>query len=247
LLGVVILTTPIFGDNYNNQRRDDRRRSSQIQERQRRDRDYSNRQQAFLFTPQEQSQSPKKAQNRNAPNNINKPMSNSVTPAVEKTEIESREWEKQSDKLKETNHPSSYMNREHKTVLEMAKQTPNLSIFVEAVKASGLDEQLANDGPYTIFAPSNKAFKQLPAGSLERLMKPENQRQLYAIISYHIVPGKIASKDAKASKIKTVNGKNLDLVINRGHLTVDDAEVIRQDIPGSNGVIHVIDEVVLPN
>ncbi len=145
------------------------------------------------------------------------------------------------------NHPASYYKKEEKTVLQKIKEDPQLSTFATAIEAAGLTSEINEGGPYTIFAPTNEAFRQLPRGTLDRLFRTENQRDLYMIIAYHIVPGKVKSKDGRSDQIRTLNGKDLNLESARGTIVIDDAEVIRQDIDGNNGVIQVIDTVLLPN
>ena len=144
-------------------------------------------------------------------------------------------------------HPSAYYPKEKKSIAKIISENPNLSTFASALEAAGIDLQIQAEGPFTIFAPSNEAFNHLPKGAMERLMKSENVKQLYTIIAYHVVPGKVLSKDIRTSTLKTLNGKNLNIDAARGNLTVDDAEVVRADIPASNGVLYIIDEVVLPN
>ena len=141
-------------------------------------------------------------------------------------------------------NPATYMNSETKNLIEKAKDNPNLSTFISALKAAGLTDTLANGGPYTIFAPSNDAFNQLPKGVLDKLL--QNKKDLVSILSYHVVPGQILSKDAKTMKIRTLNGQDLNLESVGGLITVDDAEVIQPDLKAKNGVIHVIDEVISP-
>jgi uncharacterized surface protein with fasciclin (FAS1) repeats len=114
------------------------------------------------------------------------------------------------------------------------------------VKAAGLVETLQGKGPFTIFAPTNKAFEKLPAGTVESLLKPENRDKLVAILTYHVVPGKVMAADVKSMKAKTVNGKSVDIKVSSGGVTVDKAKVIKTDLVASNGVIHVIDTVILP-
>jgi len=116
------------------------------------------------------------------------------------------------------------------------------------VKAAGLVETLKGDGPYTVFAPTDAAFAKLPAGTVENLLKPENKDQLVAILTYHVVPGKIMSGDiaGKAAMVETVQGSSLSINAIDG-VMVDSAKVTTADIEASNGVIHVIDTVVLPN
>ncbi len=141
-------------------------------------------------------------------------------------------------------NPANYVNTETKNLIEKAQDNPNLSTFVSAIKAAGLADTLANGGPYTIFAPSNDAFNQLPKGVLDKLL--QNKKDLVAILTYHVVPGQILAKDAKTTKIRTLNGQDLNLEAVGGLVTVDDAEVIQPDIKAKNGVIHVIDEVISP-
>jgi len=141
-------------------------------------------------------------------------------------------------------NPATYINSETKNLIEKAQENPNLSTFISALKTAGLLDTLANGGPYTIFAPSNEAFNQLPKGVLDRLL--QNKKDLVSILTYHVVPGHILAKDAKTMKIRTLNGQDLNLEAIGGIITVDDAEVTQPDIKAKNGVIHVIDEVISP-
>ena len=115
-----------------------------------------------------------------------------------------------------------------------------------AVKAAGLVETLQGKGPFTVFAPTDAAFAKLPAGTVEELLKPENKEKLKGILTYHVVPGKVMAADVKTMKVKTVNGKELSLRVEAGAVFVDNARVDKADVAASNGVIHVIDTVVLP-
>ena len=146
--------------------------------------------------------------------------------------------------MDEQKNPAKYVNSETKNLIEKAKDNPNLSTFLSALKTAGLTDTIANGGPYTIFAPSNDAFNQLPKGVLDKLL--QNKKDLVSILTYHIVPGQILAKDAKTTKIRTLNGQDLNLEAVGGLITVDDAEVIQPDIKAKNGVIHVIDEVISP-
>jgi uncharacterized surface protein with fasciclin (FAS1) repeats len=132
-----------------------------------------------------------------------------------------------------------------KTVVEIASGNKDFSTLVAAVKAAGLAETLSGTGPFTIFAPTNEAFAKLPAGTVEDLLKPENKAKLAAILTYHVVSGKVMAADVKAGKVKTVNGAEITIAT-EGGVTVDKAKVTSTDIVGSNGVIHVIDTVILP-
>ena len=117
-----------------------------------------------------------------------------------------------------------------------------------AVKAAGLVETLKGDGPFTVFAPTDAAFAKLPEGTVESLLKPENRDQLVAILTYHVVPGKVKAADVvKLSEAKTVNGQAVAITVADSGVQINDANVIKTDIGASNGVIHVIDTVILPS
>jgi len=131
------------------------------------------------------------------------------------------------------------------TVVEIAAGNKDFSTLVAAVKAAGLAETLSGDGPFTVFAPTNEAFAKLPKGTVEDLLKPENKEKLTGILTYHVVPGKVLAADVKAGKVKTVQGGELEIATKDG-VTVNGAKVVQTDIVGKNGVIHVIDTVVLP-
>ena len=134
-----------------------------------------------------------------------------------------------------------------KTVVENAVNNENFSTLVAAVKAAGLAETLSGSGPFTVFAPTNAAFEKLPAGTVEKLLKPENKGQLVKVLTYHVVPGKVMAKDVvKLNKATTVEGSDVAIAVSGGTVTVDNAKVIKTDINSSNGVIHVIDTVILP-
>ena len=132
------------------------------------------------------------------------------------------------------------------TVVEIAAGNKDFSTLVAAVKAANLAETLAGKGPFTVFAPTNEAFAKLPKGTVEELLKPENKEKLTSILTYHVVGAKVMAADVKPGKVKTVNGKEIDVKVADGTVTVDGAKVIKTDIVGTNGVIHVIDTVILP-
>lgn len=132
-------------------------------------------------------------------------------------------------------------------ILVVASGAGSFNTLVAAVKAAGLVETLQGKGPFTVFAPTDEAFAKLPEGTVESLLKPENKEKLVAILTYHVVAGKVMAADVKTMKVKTVNGKELDVKVADGVVTVDNAKVIKTDVAASNGVIHVIDTVVLPN
>jgi uncharacterized surface protein with fasciclin (FAS1) repeats len=133
-----------------------------------------------------------------------------------------------------------------KDIVAVASSAGSFNTLVAAVKAAGLVETLQGPGPFTVFAPTDEAFAKLPKGTLEELLKPENKEKLVAILTYHVLSGKVMAADVKTMKAKTVNGKELDVKVTDGVVTVDNAKVVKTDVAASNGVIHVIDSVVLP-
>jgi uncharacterized surface protein with fasciclin (FAS1) repeats len=132
------------------------------------------------------------------------------------------------------------------TVVDIAVGSPDHTTLVAAVKAAGLVETLSGKGPFTIFAPTNAAFAKLPAGTVESLLKPENKDKLVAVLTYHVVPGKVLAADVKAGKVPTVNGKEATITVKDGAVMIDGAKVVATDLVAGNGVIHVIDTVILP-
>jgi uncharacterized surface protein with fasciclin (FAS1) repeats len=133
-----------------------------------------------------------------------------------------------------------------KDLVAVASGADNFKTLVAAVKAAGLVETLQSKGPYTIFAPTDAAFAKLPAGTVESLLKPENKEKLVAILTYHVVSGKVLAADVKTGEAKTVQGQSVKLVVSDAGVTVDNAKVIKTDVLADNGVIHVIDTVILP-
>ena len=134
-----------------------------------------------------------------------------------------------------------------KTIVQNAINIDGFKTLVAAVKAAGLVETLSGDGPFTVFAPTDDAFAALPEGTVDSLLLPENKDQLVAILTYHVVPGKVMAADVvKLSKAKTVQGSEVKIQVKDGKVKVDNANVVKTDIKASNGVIHVIDTVILP-
>ncbi len=133
-----------------------------------------------------------------------------------------------------------------KNIVEIAQSNSDFSTLVKALVAANLVSVLEGQGPFTVFAPTNAAFAKLPAGTLENLLKPENKAKLAEILTYHVVSGKVLAADVKTMKAETVNGKDLDIKVNGSNVSVNDAKVVKTDIVGSNGVIHVIDTVLIP-
>jgi len=133
-----------------------------------------------------------------------------------------------------------------KNIVEIASGNKDFSTLVAAVVAAGLAETLSGNGPFTVFAPTNEAFAKLPAGTVEELVKPENKAKLAAILTYHVVAGKVMSKDlSDGQKAKTVNGQEITVTMKNG-VKIDTANVTTADLEASNGVIHVIDSVIMP-
>jgi uncharacterized surface protein with fasciclin (FAS1) repeats len=133
-----------------------------------------------------------------------------------------------------------------KDVVDTAVSAGSFETLVAAVQAADLVDTLKGDGPFTIFAPTDEAFAALPEGTVESLLKPENKDQLAAILTYHVVPGKVMSGDlTNGMEAATVEGSAVTIMTDGG-VTVEDASVVTADIEASNGVIHVIDKVILP-
>jgi uncharacterized surface protein with fasciclin (FAS1) repeats len=133
-------------------------------------------------------------------------------------------------------------------IVDTASSNGSFTTLVAAVKAAGLDDTLKGPGPFTVFAPTDEAFKKLPAGTVENLLKPENKAQLTKILTYHVVPGKVMAADikGKTTNAKTVEGSNLVIDATGSAVKVGTASVSAADVTASNGVIHVIDTVVMP-
>ena len=132
-------------------------------------------------------------------------------------------------------------------IVDTAVSAGSFNTLVAAVKAAGLVDTLKGPGPFTVFAPTDEAFAKLPAGTVEELLKPENKSKLVAILTYHVVPGKVMAEDVvKLHEAKTVNGQELTIRTDMGSVMVDNAKVVNADIVCTNGVIHAIDAVLLP-
>lgn len=132
-------------------------------------------------------------------------------------------------------------------IVETAQATPDLSTLVDAVVAADLVETLQMDGPYTVFAPTNDAFAALPPAELERLLKPANKDELASILTYHVVEGDVKAADlSDGQMVDTVNGGQLEVSIDGDKVMIGDATVVQADVETSNGTVHVIDTVLLP-
>jgi uncharacterized surface protein with fasciclin (FAS1) repeats len=142
---------------------------------------------------------------------------------------------------------SAPLQAAEKDIVDTAVGAKQFSTLVAAVQAAGLVETLKGEGPFTVFAPTDEAFAKLPEGTVVTLLKPENKEKLIAVLTYHVVPGKVMAADVvKLSKAKTVQGKEVTISVCDAGVKVDKANVIKTDIVTSNGVIHVIDAVILP-
>jgi uncharacterized surface protein with fasciclin (FAS1) repeats len=138
-------------------------------------------------------------------------------------------------------------HKKTKDIVDTAVAAGSFKTLVAAVQAAGLAGTLKGEGPFTVFAPTDEAFAKLPPGTLDELLKPENRAKLTAILTYHVVPGRVMASDVAGLKsARTVNGQELTISAEGGSVTIDQAKVVKTDIVCSNGVIHVIDSVVLP-
>ena len=139
------------------------------------------------------------------------------------------------------------MKADSPDIVEVAVSAGDFTTLAAALEAAGLVGTLQGDGPYTVFAPTDAAFAKLPAGTVETLLEPENKDQLVAILTYHVVAGKVMSGDIAGKKLEaaTVQGTNVSIDATSG-VMVDNANVVTADVNASNGVIHVIDTVIIP-
>lgn len=135
-----------------------------------------------------------------------------------------------------------------KDIVDTAIAAGQFNTLATALRSAGLVDTLKGPGPFTVFAPTDAAFAKLPPGTLQGLLKPENKAKLTAILTYHVVPGKVMTHDVvKLTEAKTVNGQMLRIRASAGKVMVNDAKVTSTDIQASNGIIHVVDSVILPD
>lgn len=135
----------------------------------------------------------------------------------------------------------------HNKIVSIAQDTDQLSTLVSAVKAADLVETLNGDGPFTVFAPTNQAFNNLPDGTLDMLLLEENKQKLQGILTYHVVAGKIMSSDLEDGQmVETVQGNKIRVSLADG-AQINDANVVKADVEASNGVVHIIDAVIMPS
>jgi uncharacterized surface protein with fasciclin (FAS1) repeats len=139
------------------------------------------------------------------------------------------------------------LHSQHSDIIRTARNAGQFTTLLAAVDAAGLTSTLRGDGPFTVFAPTDEAFRRLPSGTVDDLLKPENRDRLKAILLYHVVPGRVSAQQARnISRATSVEGSELRLRSNANALQIDDATVVKADVGASNGVIHVIDEVLMP-
>lgn len=151
----------------------------------------------------------------------------------------------------EASPPADASSASSETIAEIVADNPEFSTLLAAVEAAGLAETLSGDGPFTVFAPTDAAFAELPAGTLDTLLRPANQDQLAAILTYHVVPAEVMASDVKPGEVPTVNSTPFTVALDGEEVAITDgqgnqANVIETDIDASNGVVHVIDSVLLP-
>jgi len=141
----------------------------------------------------------------------------------------------------------TFAQSKKKDIVDTAVAAGSFKTLAAALQAAGLVDTLKGPGPFTVFAPTDEAFAKLPTGTVEDLLKPDNKQKLTSILTYHVVAGKVMAKDVvKLHEAKTVNGQDVKIMVNGGKVMVDNANVVKTDIQCSNGVIHVIDTVLLP-
>ena len=144
-------------------------------------------------------------------------------------------------------HKKDEMHSHGKDIVEVAVGAGQFNTLAAALEAADLIDTLKGEGPFTVFAPTDDAFAKLPAGTVESLLQPENREKLTAILTYHVVPGNVLAADVvELDEVTTVNGKTVAIEVIDGGVKVDNANVIKTDIAASNGVIHVIDTVIIP-
>ena len=142
---------------------------------------------------------------------------------------------------------STGLRASQKDIVDTAAGAGTFNTLSAALGAAGLVDTLKGAGPFTVFAPTDEAFAKLPAGTVEDLLKPENKEKLVSILTYHVVPGKVTASDVvKIAEAKTVNGQMIKVKVDGGTVMIDGAKVTTADVMASDGVIHVIDSVILP-
>ena len=145
-----------------------------------------------------------------------------------------------------TDHSEGKMDNKP-SIVEIAAGNDDFSTLVAALQAAGLVEVLSGEGPFTVFAPTNAAFEKLPAGTVESLLEPANKQKLTDVLTYHVVSGRVYASDVvELTEATTVQGSMIDIKVTDSGVMIDNANVVTTDIEASNGVIHIIDGVILP-
>jgi uncharacterized surface protein with fasciclin (FAS1) repeats len=143
---------------------------------------------------------------------------------------------------------STQAQQNNKDIVATAAAAGSFKTLAKALQAADLVDTLKGQGPFTVFAPTDDAFAKLPAATLNDLLKPENKKKLQRILTYHVVPGRVTSSDVvKLSTAKAVSGDAIDIKASGGTVMVDGAHVVKTDVQASNGIIHVIDTVIMPD
>jgi uncharacterized surface protein with fasciclin (FAS1) repeats len=142
--------------------------------------------------------------------------------------------------------PASNSTTTSGSIVDVAASNGSFKTLTAALKAAGLDTKLSSGGPYTVFAPTDEAFAALPEGAVEELLKPENKETLVQVLTYHVVAGEQTSGSLKTGEAMTLEGAPVQVKVSEGSVMVNDAKVVQADVKASNGVIHVIDKVILP-
>ena len=142
----------------------------------------------------------------------------------------------------------THAEQDKRDIVDTAIAAGSFKTLAKALQAADLVETLKGEGPFTVFAPTDEAFAKLPAGTLNDLLKPENKKKLQRILTYHVVPGRVSSTDVvKLRTAKAVSGDSIDIAADGGTVRVENARIVKTDIAASNGVIHVIDTVIIPD
>lgn len=171
--------------------------------------------------------------------------SNTTPPSVEQSAPTKPKPNSASQDGKKPN-PSAETAPAGGNLVAKAASSKEFQTLAKAIKAAGLEETLAGQGPYTVFAPTDEAFAALPPGILDQLLQPDNKEVLVELLKYHVVPGSVTSKQIKAGEVKTLAGAPVTIQLKDGTVTVNNAQVTKADIQASNGVIHAVNKVILP-
>ncbi|MBD2294589.1 fasciclin domain-containing protein [Anabaena sphaerica FACHB-251] len=183
----------------------------------------------------------------NEPRYRNRKAPRTTQPVKPETEVPSTPGTEKPETTTPPTTQTPTSTTETKNVIEVAESAGSFKTLIRALQAAGLTEVLQGSGPFTIFAPTDEAFAKLPQDAVRDLLKPENKEILVKILTYHVVPGKVLSSDLKSGKVTSLQGDTINVQVNPSKgVLVNDAQVTKADIPASNGVIHQIDNLILP-